>query len=284
MLLLPALGVVAQIITDNLADYRFVVPLTGGYFVQRLDQGPGSSPQMDQQIGPYQIFLLNPGESLYGDPEFGQSKLPTSSFVPNVHRIAVVAKQLVVIGTMRADFFVLDARSGNLQLFNSAAEFNAAIKAVGASSVPLNDPAVMAKSLPRSTIRPWAYQQMNGLLGLSDVAWSGIAVDIGGMIALAGGLAIPRVYRWKTKWVRRIVVFFFAAGLGMVVNGFANGWLLDGGPDALVGLITLPPGYVIAAILGGSIPVWVCAILSHVLRKHSPNFKAIARYSRSGNL
>jgi hypothetical protein len=270
MLLLPISSIVDLVITDDLAEYRFVVPLTGGYFVQRWDQGSRSNPQIEKQIGPYQIFLLNPGQAPSWEPEGSGDVRPTSYFVPNVERLAVLPGQTAIIGTTGADFFVLDAKSGNLQLFNSAAEFNAAVKGPGTNSVPLNDPAVMAKSLPRSTIRPWAYQQMNGLLGLSDVAWSAIIEDVGGMIALAGGLAIPRVYRWKTKWMRRIIVVLFAAGLGTIVNMFANGWMFGGGPDAFVGMMILPTGYVIAAVLSGRIPVWVCGNRSRVLPKKMP--------------
>lgn len=275
LFLLPLADIMRAILTDDLAEYRFVVPLTGGYYLQRFDLG--SLPPDMQRVGPYQIFHSTPAGMLAWDPETGwPNSQPSSQFVPNVQRLALIPGRSIIVGLTSSDCFELDANSANLQVFDTASKLSAAMQAIGAGDVPLLDPMAIARALPRQTIRPWAYQQMGGWLGLSDVAWNLIFEDVGGMIALLAGLAVPRIYSWRSRITRRVAVLLFALSLGIVVNCIANGWLLDGGPDAFVGMFSLPIGYMVAATLGAAMPFWVCSLFDHLFpRRKRSDFRLV---------
>lgn len=90
---------------------------------------------------------------------------------------------------------------------------------------------------------------MEGLFGLSDIAWSGISKNVGLLMAVACGLLIPFVRRWRSEWNRRIFGLCLGILLGELTNCVANGWMLEGGPDAFVGGVILPIEYGIVVMI-----------------------------------
>lgn len=64
---MPICSVLVAARHDDLQNYRYVVPLTGGYYLQRLDQGFSASVQ-EGLFGPFQIVHPYNGQQLDWEP------------------------------------------------------------------------------------------------------------------------------------------------------------------------------------------------------------------------
>ncbi|MDP9175743.1 MAG: hypothetical protein M3O30_18030 [Planctomycetota bacterium] len=269
MVTLPIDIIVHDVRTDTLDDYGYILPLTKGYIIQRFC---GEGPAGPRNLGRFQIIHTNFSES-WIRKDWGpitpfranNENAVSTEYLSYVEEFALFGDRFI-IGKRLMGYFILDTGESKLDLFVSPDQYHKALNEAQIPDLPLQNPGNLASKLPSRTIRPWAYHIMNGYLGLSDPGWYNITQDIGWLLAIIGGLAIPAIWAGKAWWNQPIAVLCFAVLLGFLIGGEMDSLLGDEG-DQLLEVIILPTGYVIAAVFSRDIFICIDTIIAWVARR-----------------
>jgi len=132
------------------------------------------------------------------------------AIVPEV--TAFACRGRIIVGTCAQGYFIYDTRGeqfvpGNRgfvpssmnapEYFTDVATWRKRLKELAfPQDVHLLDPAYVAIGFDPMQLKPWEYRVMKGTFGLTDVAWSGIAVITVHLWAVFCGLFLRVKWRW----------------------------------------------------------------------------------------
>ena len=258
LLLVPIALMAYDILSDDLSGPRYIIPLPGGYILNTAS----NSFMLPSELSIYGSFqVITPPEGWESDSDplplsfFYRGSTDSPDCVRNVEQIAVLS--CIVYGKTRSKYFLLGTIDRKLVFFNSEAELSAALPTNTMLLNGLKSPSDLALGLNKRIKHPWAFVTMNGLFGLSDEAWSGITIDTGLLVAIATGLFIPRGKSPQRILLGKMGLLVFGLMLGFITACVAYGSLLGSGPECLVGILLLTPGFGITAVLSREIPAFL---------------------------
>lgn len=231
---------------QGFVDERYQLPLVGSYGVYR--EGGG----YERDAGRHRLVRMehfSSGTVAYGD------------VVTKLSQVAVAGR--FIVGQSDGGWFLLDTAAERPEPVTFASEeaWRSALAAAGVPhGIQLATPDSLAAAVLDTTLRPWNYRVMRGLLGQSDSMWSLIIQIIGILLSLVIGF-----YLQSRSAVMPIAL------LGWSVDVVAQMIIAGEGPGAFVGLFAFPIMYWIAIMFGRSARELVrprrgCIILNDALR------------------